>query len=206
MKTFNFNDANKVFFTSDTHFGHNGILNYTHRPYKNVDEMNQGLIDNWNSVIGKDDFVFHLGDFAFGGSELWCNILKQLNGNIVLIKGNHDTKNYRETYDKFFTFVGNELFITVEGQGIYLNHYPFLCFAGIHRINNPTWQLFGHVHLCQRAEDNIGKDFNRMQYLLPMQYEVGCDFHNCTPISYNFVKERINYQIEHNVNIIHWIE
>ena len=206
MKTFEIEDGSKVFFTSDTHFGHNAIINFGHRKYKDVEEMNNGIIQNWNSVVKKDDFIFHLGDFAFGGSDLWINTLKQLNGNIILIKGNHDIKNYRDNYDKFFTFVDNELFIRIGGQSIYLNHYPFLTFAGIFRDNNPTWQLFGHVHLCPKLEWNNGRDFDRMKYLLPTQYEVGCDLHNYTPISFDFIKERIDYQVKNNVNVLHWIK
>ena len=205
MKTFNIKNENNVFFTSDTHFGHRGILDFCDRKYNSVEEMNEGLISNWNSVVKKEDFVFHLGDFAFGGSELWVNTLKRLNGNIVLIKGNHDAKNYRETFDKFFVYTANELFITVGEQQILLNHYPLLTYAGIYR-QNPVWQLFGHVHTCKTKKFNKGKDFERLKYLLPTQYDVGCDFNDCTPVSFDKIKQRINYQIENNVNITHWIE
>ena len=51
--------------------------------------MNQKLIENWNSVVGPNDLVFHLGDFAFGGAEIWNKTLPRLNGHKVLILGNH---------------------------------------------------------------------------------------------------------------------
>ena len=51
--------------------------------------MNQMLIENWNKKVPKDGIVFHLGDFAWGGYEAWKNIREQLNGEIILIKGNH---------------------------------------------------------------------------------------------------------------------
>lgn len=50
------------------------------------------MINNWNNKVGPDDLIFHLGDFAFGGSELWNSILPKLNGHKVLIIGNHDRK------------------------------------------------------------------------------------------------------------------
>lgn len=206
MKTFNIDDANRVFFTSDTHFGHNNIIKFCYRPFESVSEMNEALIDNWNSTVRKDDFVFHLGDFAFGGSELWVNIAKKLNGNIILIKGNHDFKNYRDTYDNLFLYTDIEMFVTVGGQQIYLNHFPFLTFPGIFRDNNPVWQLFGHVHLNKNIKHNTGKDFERMKYLLPHQYDVGVDFHSYKPVPFNIIKERIDYQISNNVNQLYWIK
>lgn len=83
-------DGDKVFFTSDTHFKHANIIKFCERPFGSIEEMNEALIANWNRVVGKDDFVFHLGDFCFGGSEAWNSILDRLNGKIYLVLGNHD--------------------------------------------------------------------------------------------------------------------
>ena len=73
-------DGDRAFFTSDTHFYHANIINFCGRPFKNVEVMNETLIANWNSVVGADDIVFHLGDFCLGGSAEWTNILNRLNG------------------------------------------------------------------------------------------------------------------------------
>lgn len=61
-------DGSRVFFTSDTHFNHTNIIRFCERPFERVDEMNEKLIDNWNSVVSPEDFVFHLGDFCLGGA------------------------------------------------------------------------------------------------------------------------------------------
>ena len=98
MNTKNNYDGGKVFFTSDTHFNHANILKFCDRPFKNVEEMNETIIVNWNKVIGKDDTVFHLGDFCLGGSAEWTKILDRLNGKIHLIVGNHDLKNLRQGF------------------------------------------------------------------------------------------------------------
>lgn len=58
-------DGSKVYFTSDTHFYHSNIIDFCKRPFKNVEDMNETLIENWNRVVGQDDIVFHLGDFAW---------------------------------------------------------------------------------------------------------------------------------------------
>ena len=60
-------DGDKVFFTSDTHFGHAGIITFCHRPFQDVAQMNETMIANWNRVVGPEDIVFHLGDFCLGG-------------------------------------------------------------------------------------------------------------------------------------------
>lgn len=89
MKQFEF-DPEHTFFTSDTHFGHANIINLCKRPFKDVNHMNDMLVENWNNVVTDDDTVFHLGDFAFGGSDVWNKVLSRLRGKIYLILGNHE--------------------------------------------------------------------------------------------------------------------
>lgn len=63
-----------LFFTSDTHFFHEGIIKFCTRPFESVEEMNETLIRNWNETVPKDGTVFHLGDFAFGGWQLFGHV------------------------------------------------------------------------------------------------------------------------------------
>ena len=73
-------DGSNVYFTSDTHFQHGNIIKFCNRPYSNVEEMNNAIIENWNSVVGPNDIVFHLGDFAWSGSwHKWLDTLKECN-------------------------------------------------------------------------------------------------------------------------------
>ena len=83
----------KDFFTSDPHFYHTNIIKHCNRPFANAEEMNAELIKRWNSKVKPGDRIFVMGDLFFGpvrSREQVEGILKQLNGNIVLIKGNHD--------------------------------------------------------------------------------------------------------------------
>ena len=89
MKETYFANGDNIYFTADTHFGHKAILQYCNRPFETINEMNEALINNWNSKVGPGDIVFHLGDFAFGGSTIWKSILERLNGRKYLIIGNH---------------------------------------------------------------------------------------------------------------------
>ena len=194
-KTFDYNikEGSNVFFTSDTHFHHENILKFCNRPFKDVDEMDKQLIENWNNKVGPHDWIFHLGDFAFGGSDVWNNALKQLNGHKVLIIGNHDRKNIREGYMKYFDWVGMQLQLQIEGRSVYLNHYPFLCYGGSWRNEeNAVWELFGHVHSCPNS---TGKDADRLKMLFPYQYDVGVDNNNYTPVSWNEIKDIIHNQV-----------
>ena len=187
-------EAKHLFFTSDTHFGHENIIKFCNRPFANAQEMNETLINNWNRVVGPDDTIFHLGDFAFGGSYLWNNMLDRLNGHIHLVIGNHDRKNLRQGYVQKFDSIYPQLQINIDGRSVYLNHYPFLCYGGSYRGDkDAVWQLFGHVH---SGPFSTGKDDERLKMLFPYQYDVGVDNNNFTPISWEDVKIRIKNNIE----------
>ena len=201
-----FEDGDHVFFTSDLHLDHKAIIDFCNRPFKNIKEMNETIIKNWNAKVGKDDTVFILGDFCFGGSKAWNDALDQLNGHKHFIIGNHDLKNMRQGYMKRFETVSYQHSIYVCDQFIYLNHFPFLCYAGSYRKERPIWQLFGHLHSqdihydIEKIEDPevkeiLKKDFARLQYLFPYQYDVGVDKNNFTPISFNEVKVKIDQQV-----------
>jgi calcineurin-like phosphoesterase family protein len=86
------NSAVKYWVTSDLHFFHKGVLRFCPdtRPWKSVEDMTEGLIEHWNSVVGAEDEVLHLGDFSFKAKEATEAILDRLNGNITFVYGNHD--------------------------------------------------------------------------------------------------------------------
>lgn len=81
-----------ILFTSDTHFGHEKIIKYSNRPFQNVQEMDEALIQNWNRLVGPRDTVWHLGDFSFLKFSDLQKLLPRLNGDIHLVLGNHDQK------------------------------------------------------------------------------------------------------------------
>lgn len=203
----NFESGDNLFFTSDTHFGHDNIIKFCNRPFKDIKEMDDTIVSNWNRVVGKDDIVFHLGDFAFGGSQVWNNMISRLNGHIHLVVGNHDLKNIRQGYMGRFESVSTQLILNINNRLVYLNHYPFLCYAGSWR--NPdavVYQLFGHVHtrphgdLSKVSDEEVkrilGLDAPRLAYLMPTQYDVGVDNNNFTPVSFKEVDRIIQENIK----------
>lgn len=88
----------KLFIISDTHYYHSKIIEYENRPFSNVEEMNEYMIQEHNNVVSNEDIVVHFGDFSFGGKQLVTEIFNQLNGNLYLIMGNHDRRRSRNWY------------------------------------------------------------------------------------------------------------
>lgn len=208
---FKYNDGTKIFFVSDSHFFHSHIIKFCNRPFNSLEEMNNCMIENWNKKVPQDGLVFHLGDFAWGGFQQWKKIREQLNGNIILIKGNHDRKNgpqSQQQYDELFMHTSQQMFIEIENRKIYLNHVPFLCYDGIYRDkNNLVFALNGHIHLSNIKERNTGKDCERcLSMMLPTQYDVGVDFNDFQPISWETLNQKILQQINENSNLKMWLK
>lgn len=125
------------FVTSDTHFGHLRILELCDRPFDSVDEMDAALIDAWNSVVGPDDVVVHLGDLALGTIAESLPSTASLNGRRYLIPGNHDRVS--STYDRGrqlerftplyeaagWTVLPEQVTAEVGGSEVLLSHFPY---------------------------------------------------------------------------------
>jgi calcineurin-like phosphoesterase family protein len=182
--------TDQVWFTSDTHFGHENIIRFCNRPFSNVQEMNAELIRRWRDTVPEEGIVFHLGDFAHRRSRLWNDILCSLPGRKYLILGNHDMKCIRQGFMSRFELVTQQMTIRVDGQAIILNHNPFLCYGGSYR---DVWQLFGHVH--SGPASHTGLDHPRLNMLFPLQYDVGVDNNDFRPISFAEVKAKIEAQV-----------
>lgn len=132
----------RTFFTADTHFSHAGIIARCSRPFADVRDMDEMLIDGWNAVVGKSDIVHHLGDFAHRATpQRMKAIFDRLNGAKFLTVGNHD-----DGATKKLPWAGppqQMTEITVEGQRLFLCHYAMRTWRGQHR---GVVQLYGHSH------------------------------------------------------------
>ena len=115
-----------TWFISDTHFNHNSVIGFCDRPFKNIEEMNQTIIDNWNKVVKKEDVCIFVGDiFMYSNMEQMRNILGQMNGDRkILVKGNHDGKS-SEMISAGFSCVVDELVMTIADEKVTVSHYPF---------------------------------------------------------------------------------
>lgn len=191
--TYTEEQAEKIFFVSDTHFNHENIIKYCKRPFKSVEEHDAELIRRWNEKVPEDGIVFHLGDVAFGNHQTINEILNQLNGTIYLVIGNHDWRSIVKNHWWRFREMTQQINMKISGRHVILNHYPLLCFSGAWRGEDATYQLFGHVHTSPYT--NEGLDQPRLKMLFTSQYDVGVDNNNFTPVSWKEVDQIINNQM-----------
>ena len=191
-------DETNIWFTSDLHFGHRNIIRFCNRPFNSTEEMDEALVENWNSVVKPDDYVFDLGDFAFAPQLRWYELLARLNGRHILILGNHDITRWPgDNVMELFHRVEQQMILKIDNRTVILNHYPLLCYAGTYRSpEQAVWQLHGHVHSIPYIADRAGKDDERLIYRFPYQYDVGVDNNNFAPVSWEQIKEIINRQVE----------
>ena len=147
---------NKIWFTSDLHFMHKNIVKFTNRGVEtNEQDHDQWLEDMWNSTVAKGDMVYHLGDLSFNKkSQETVKLLDRLNGNKVLIKGNHDHSDAFETYAiaRGVSWTGHYKEIKIEGQSVVLFHFPI---GSWHKQGHGSWHLHGHSH--GNYQDSRGK-------------------------------------------------
>lgn len=181
-----------IYFTSDLHFNHNKPFLYEARGFSCVEDMNEAIVRNWNSIVGKDDIVFCLGDLCFGYTENNNNLdlIKSLNGHIALILGNHDTENKIKYYQEcpnidIITFGYR---VKYKKRNFYLSHYPML--TANRGKEKPTWCISGHTHNTEKFDKN-----------LPLNYCVCLDAHNLYPVSIKEVfKDIKEFEVKEKLN------
>lgn len=182
-----------IWFTSDTHFGHARIVELSNRPFRDVGEMNEALVDNWNSVVSSNDTVYHLGDAVMGNFEENIKIVGRLKGVKILVPGNHDRVSSVESssrrarfypqYLKFFDDIEREYVeYDFDGVNFAICHYPYYGDSqdidrhkNMRPVDNGLPLIHGHVHEKWRTN---GRMFN-----------VGVDVNDFRPVSVSTVVE-----------------
>jgi len=171
-----------VYFTSDTHFYHANIIKYCLRPFKDVDDMNNVLIQKWNSRVTKNDTIYHLGDFSFGKSYyLFKDLLSKLNGKKIFIEGNHDDTDFfiRARDEGLIEDFRQAMTIKVEDKIIYLSHFGHRVWD---RSHHQSYHLYGHSH--GKLED------------YGLSTDAGVDSWNYAPVSFYEIREKFRVKEE----------
>lgn len=193
----------KIWFTSDCHFGHRNILNFCERPFENTKEMEKAIIENWNSVVKPEEKVFCLGDFSwFHSRHEIKKIVNRLNGEIYMILGNHDKKEAFELCDTEKLHICSDityLYLRPETNDsdnrfetncytVVLSHFPQLCYSQSEKSN--TYNFFGHIH--SRKDQPMIEFGEPIKLLKQRQYDIGMDRHSYTPIDFFDILKKID--------------
>ena len=171
------------FFTSDTHFSHKNSLLFSEqrKQFQTIDELDQRIIDNWNKTVSNKDVIYHLGDVFFCALNKAQRILDQLNGQKILILGNHDYSFFKKSSKLNNSFLGIYNYYEVKNlirQGIVLSHYPFYSW---NKKSYGSFHLHGHLHGNKGNEYPTGKII-----------DVGIDNNNLFPFSWDEIKLKLD--------------
>ncbi|WP_210036113.1 metallophosphoesterase [Methylobacterium sp. PvR107] len=136
-----------IYFTADTHFGDPHILRHRRGRFGSVEAHDEALVAGWNAVVGPEDSVWHLGDFAAHASRAHCAaIFARLNGTKRLVRGNHDSNRVLDL-PWAEPPVDSARLSVPDAQGrthrLFLSHYAHRAWPGLWR---ETRHLYGHSH------------------------------------------------------------
>ena len=177
-----------IYLTSDLHLFHDRDFIYGPRGFETVYEHAEKVLENWNKLITKEDDVYILGDLMLNDNKLGYKFLSQLNGNLHIVYGNHDTDTRIAIYNDLHNVVEMCGYATMLKYGkwnFYLSHFPTKTANyddSKKHIGKNLWNLCGHVHTKDK--------FLEMRQGL-MSYHVELDAHENQPVSIDTVIQDI---------------
>lgn len=181
-----------IWFTSDNHFGHANIIQYSKRPFSSVEEMDAEMISRWNIMVRDDDIVYHLGDFTLGNFDVARKYFSQLKGFIHIL-GNpwHHDSRWLNTANMLVSNGDQPIkvlppMVVLEFNGYSDTNYPqvlVLCHYPIgewDRKHYGAWHLHGHSHgrYAHKAND--------------LAFDIGVDCNQFFPINLDGVARQMN--------------
>lgn len=193
-----------TYFTSDWHIGHENVIKFSNRPFKNKDDMRESLIKRFNATVSKGAITYFLGDFSMGSFDETKDVLSRLNGTKVCVVGNHD-RGVNSLNLAGFDVVLHRADLIIANELVSMTHCPL---RGVvrentegmrghkegehwhgesrHKLyscnNEGQFHLHGHIH-----SPNGGKS----EKTLGRQYDVGVDANNYLPVSISTIEKWI---------------
>lgn len=180
---------NKIYLTSDLHLMHQRPFLYEPRGFSSVYEMNDAIVNNWNSIINMEDHVYVLGDLMLNDNEGGLRLLKQLKGHIHIVRGNHDSNSRMGLYSTCYNVVEitEGQFLNYKNYHFYLSHYPCICSNWDYDkpLKARCISLCGHSHVKDPFAD----------WDKGLIYHVELDTNNCYPWLIDNIIENIKEKI-----------
>ena len=188
----------EVYFTSDLHFGHQKPFIYEVRGFDTVEEMNEAIIERYNSRVKDNDTVYILGDCICGiDVETGTKLLNRLRGHKLLCIGNHDSDARLKYWMQNEVFEAYEFAFRFKYKkwGFYCTHFPTI----VGNYDSPKWLgLYAHTHQSAQWEDEFSPNYQTAN-----MYNVGVDAHDCYPVHIDEVLARVKAEIEKERIIYH---
>jgi len=156
----------EVWVWSDLHFYHKNIIDFSDRPFLNVEEMNETLILSHNEYVEPDDISIWVGDVGFASETKINELLDRCNGYKILILGNHDFHRKKRPLKLNFDEIHLVYPIETPEVGLLLTHYP------MDNIPYPWVNIHGHLHAYPNAVSGH-----------PLHINVCCELHNYRPVN-----------------------
>ena len=133
-----------IYYAADLHFGHGNILHLCNRPFERVEEMDQAMIDTWNSRVRPEDMVYIVGDMFYRNVRPAEEYLAAMKGHKVLVMGNHDLSWLKDGMaGKYFDRISHMENINDNGNQVTLCHYPMMTWSG---EKTGSYMVYGHIH------------------------------------------------------------
>ena len=162
------------YYIADTHFGHYNAIGFDERPFDDVENMNQTLMDRWNAKVTENDDVWILGDFAYRSDKDSSYFLKRLKGRKHLIIGNHDQATLKsDSAPKYFESIEHLQFLKDGEYDVILCHYPLAEWNAKHW---GAYHIYGHIH---NNRDEVYEYMKTQEHAL----NAGCMINNYEPVT-----------------------
>jgi calcineurin-like phosphoesterase family protein len=162
-----------IYFTADTHFGHENVIKHSGRPFDSADEMDKYLIDSWNKRVQDTDTVYVLGDVIFRSKKHPGAYLDVLKGTKHLILGNHDRKWIKGVnVNTYFESVSHMKVISDGSHSMTLCHYPTMSWSG-------QYMIYGHIH------NNTHDEYWPLLKTMDKALNAGVDINNYVPVTFD---------------------
>lgn len=190
------------FVTSDWHIGHLKSIMFDKRPFKDLEQMHETLIRNYNATVGENDICYFLGDIGFG--DMAKDVIPKLNGKKICVRGNHDGST-EKMYNTGFDLVVNSIAVVICNELVTMTHCPL---RGLYREtainqdgedmknfnegdhwhgesrhikysiqNFDQFHLHGHTHKRKGSDVKYGK-----------QWDIGVVGNNYRPVSFSEIE------------------
>lgn len=162
-------------YTSDLHFGHENVISFDQRPFADVEEMDNYMIERWNLRVQQDDTVYIVGDLCYRSKKGPEWYLRQLKGHKVLILGNHDVPIlHNPDAQQYLEGIEKMMHVTDGKNQICLCHFPIAEWNGFFR---GSWHIYGHIHVRKTETYDIMKK-------RPRALNAGCMINGYVPVTF----------------------